>query len=324
MRLAMMGSSTAEKLAGIDSESPSQGWPSAFMKGPEHQWVRSLQWNEVDPGFVTLGAPGPKSVLDCPSSRYAGGASPRMASADVRVFAAPREDMPSLSIALACGYPDVSPAMGTNLLPGRPDSPFGAVSVPKGDEHGFLRFGAVSGQPGILAYGDARCLVRRGPEAWPHDPIVRWYVCPIYSPQWDLDTSTVSEHHLERKRTPDAAYTLLLQLAEYVKGVDDDWIDDDEEMPTAEAVSDVRTFLKKGPEGVPVPRADMPVDGELGVYWSDGSTFAQAMFGGKGTCYYYAERDVNGVVEDKAHGDDVDVASDWPRRLVDFLTRLSR
>ena len=267
MRLAMMGSSTAEKLAGIDSESPSQGWPSAFMEGPEHQWVRSLQWNEVDPGFVTLGAPGPRSGRDGPASRYAGGASPRMASADVWVFAAPREDM---------------------------------------------------------AYGDARCLVRRGPEDWPHDPIVRWYVCPIYSPQWDLDTSTVSEHHLERKRTPDAANSLLRQLAEYVKGVDDDWIDDDEEMPTAEAVSDVRTFLKKGPEGVPVPRADMPVDGELGVYWSDGSTFAQAMFGGKGTCYYYAERDVNGVVEDKAHGDDVDVASDWPRRLVDFLTRLSR
>ena len=85
-------------------------------------------------------------------------------------------------------------------------------------------------------------------------------------------------------------------------------------------MKDINTFLENKPWPAPIPRADVPVGTELGIYWRDENTFVEAVFEGQGTYYYYAERSENGVVKDKDSNIDIDVTQEWPRKLVEFLT----
>ena len=95
--------------------------------------------------------------------------------------------------------------------------------------------------------------------------------------------------------------------------------EDAQDKPSPQAVDDAMEFVRHRPEGVPIPRPDMPVDGEIAVYWRDGGLIVEVVFGGEGTCYYYGEVVESGEVKRTCKGDGIAVTERWPRDIEALL-----
>lgn len=95
--------------------------------------------------------------------------------------------------------------------------------------------------------------------------------------------------------------------------------EDAHDKPSPQAVDDAMEFVRRRPEGVPMPRPDMPVDGEIAVYWRDGGLIVEVVFGGEGTCYYYGEVVEKGEVKRTCKGDGIAVTKKWPSDIEALL-----
>jgi hypothetical protein len=74
--------------------------------------------------------------------------------------------------------------------------------------------------------------------------------------------------------------------------------------PKEGAIFDAVTFLRRLPSNIKLPKEMVAGDGDVGLYWNEGSTFVELGFNGSGKYYFYAE-DENG----EATGDDLFVLS---------------
>lgn len=122
-----------------------------------------------------------------------------------------------------------------------------------------------------------------------------------------------------REKALGAREEALLQRELFRYTTSSPW-EEDTERPPRRAVEDAMEFVRRRPQSVPLPRADMPVDGEIAVYWRDGDMIVEVVFGGEGTCYYYGEVVETGEVKRTCKGDAIDVAKKWPSDIEALLS----
>lgn len=55
------------------------------------------------------------------------------------------------------------------------------------------------------------------------------------------------------------------------------------------AIADAEAFIERTPKQSALPRASLAGDGEISLYWSDGTRYLEASFPGNGTYHYFCD-----------------------------------
>lgn len=88
--------------------------------------------------------------------------------------------------------------------------------------------------------------------------------------------------------TSERFHDALLRIWEY-EGLPERWDGDCGQPAPEEAAAAARAFLAALPDGVPEPSIMISPDGEIWLYWSDKSYYAEAGFQSGGESYFFSK-----------------------------------